>query len=255
MLPKEKSWYKEIWTLDIKNQSWTEDTKRQVDFIINTLGLKGDEKILDLACGFGRHSLELARRGFEVVGVDITKDYVDDANAEAKKQNLNAVFFQKDIREVDFENEFDLVLNMGDGAIGYLENDGENLKIFDVISRALKNSGKHVMDIMSADYADGHFPCKLWDDGEKGLTLSVFEWDKETQIMLYGQNDFAYGDILSKPNFGKADPIRLYHMAEIEEILDNRQMKICKVFGDFNGTIYDENQIQMIVFSEKRVEM
>lgn len=63
MKPMENDWYKKIWTLDIQNQSWVEDTKRQIDFVIEKLHLKGDEKILDLACGFGRHSLELARRG------------------------------------------------------------------------------------------------------------------------------------------------------------------------------------------------
>lgn len=55
-------WYKKIWTLDIQNQSWVEDTMRQVDFLVEKLNLTGNERILDLACGFGRHSLEFARR-------------------------------------------------------------------------------------------------------------------------------------------------------------------------------------------------
>lgn len=66
MKPMENDWYKKIWTLDIQNQSWVKDTKRQIDFVIEKLHLKGDEKILDLACGFGRHSLELARRGYYI---------------------------------------------------------------------------------------------------------------------------------------------------------------------------------------------
>lgn len=251
MKAKNKSWYKEIWSLDIKNQSWTEDTIRQVDFLIEKLGLKGNERILDLACGFGRHSLELARRGFSVVGVDITEDYVKDAQLEAEKENVPAKFYCMDVRDVPFENEFDVVLNMGDGAIGYLENEEENLKIFDVISKSLRHGGQHVMDIMSADYADAHFPCNLWDSGDKGLTLSRFEWDKETKIMLYGQNDFAYGEPLKAPSFGLGDPIRLYHLAEIHEILNKRNMQVQNVFGKFDGTLGDVNEIQMIVFSKK----
>lgn len=70
----DSDWYRKIWTLDIQNQAWTEDTTREVDFIISKLSLQGNERILDLACGFGRHSLELARRGFDVTGVDITPD-------------------------------------------------------------------------------------------------------------------------------------------------------------------------------------
>ena len=116
-------WYKKIWTLDIQNQSWVEDTKRQVDFLVEKLGIKGNEKILDLACGFGRHSLELARRGYDVTGVDITPEYIEYATTQAQAENLNARFICSDIRDVNFINQFDIVLNMADGAIGYLENE------------------------------------------------------------------------------------------------------------------------------------
>lgn len=132
-------WYKKIWAMDIQNQSWVEDTKRQTDFLVEKLNLNGNERILDLACGFGRHSLELARRGFAVIGVDITSDYVEYASAQASNERLNAHFILSDIRQLEFENEFDVVLNMADGAVGYLENEEENLKIFDVVSKALKS--------------------------------------------------------------------------------------------------------------------
>ena len=59
MKAMEKDWYQKNWTLDIQNMSWVEDTGRQIDFLIKQLQLKGTEKILDLACGFGRHSLGL----------------------------------------------------------------------------------------------------------------------------------------------------------------------------------------------------
>ncbi len=251
MEKKNDTWYREIWSLDIKNHSWTEETKMQVDFIIKVLNLRGDERILDLACGFGRHSLELARRGFSVVGVDITKDYIDDAVKQAGKENLSAKFYCMDIRDADFCDEFDVVLNMADGAVGYLENDEENLKIFDVVSKALRPGGKHLMDIMSADYADSHFPCNLWDMGEKGITLSRFEWDKESKIMLYGQNDFAYGEALPRPDFGLADPIRLYHRDEVREITQQRGMRVTAVYGGFSLRTASDNDIQMVICSEK----
>ena len=59
---------------------------------------------------------------------------------------MNAKFICQDIRTITFDKEFDVVLNMADGAIGYLEDDGENHKIFSVIAKALKNGGKHFMD-------------------------------------------------------------------------------------------------------------
>ena len=62
---------------------------------------------------------------------------------------MNAKFICQDIRTITFDKEFDVVLNMADGAIGYLEDDGENHKIFSVIAKALKNGGKHFMDIIN----------------------------------------------------------------------------------------------------------
>lgn len=248
---KHETWYREGWTLDIKNQSWTEETCRQVDFMISALELTGREKILDLACGFGRHSLELARRGFSVVGIDITKAYIEDALEQAARENLPATFLHMDIRDVSFREEFDVVLNLADGAIGYLENEAENLKIFDVIAKSLRPGGKHLMDIMSADYADTHFPCNLWDMGQTGITLSRFEWDRESRILLYGQNDFAYGDALRPPVFEKGDPIRLYHRSEIHRILESRNLRIMQVFSGFDGTPDTDNDIQMVIYSEK----
>ena len=123
--------------VDIQNMSWVEDTNRQVDFLIKQLQLKGTEKILDLACGFGRHSLEFARRGYDVTGIDITPAYIDYANEQAKKENLNVKFICQDIRTITFDKEYDVVLNMADGAIGYLEDDEENHKIFSVIAKAI----------------------------------------------------------------------------------------------------------------------
>lgn len=244
-------WYRKIWTLDIQDQSWVEDTERQVDFLIRTLNLGGSEKILDLACGFGRHALALARRGFDVTGVDITPDYVQFANETAKREGLSAQFFCSDIREVSYEQTFNLILNMADGAVGYLENDAENAKIFEVVSRALKPGGKHFMDIMNGAYAQSHFPCKRWDAGEKGITLSAFEWDSASRTMLYGQLDYKYGESLTRPEFSEGNPIRLYTLEEIIEIYSRLGLCVVDSFADFTGKPSSPNDIQLLISSVK----
>ena len=187
MKAMEKDWYQKSWRLDIQNMSWVEDTNRQVDFLIKQLQLKGTEKILDLACGFGRHSLEFARRGYDITGIDITPAYIDYANEQAKEESLNAKFFCQDIRTITFDKEFDVVLNMADGAIGHLEDDEENHKIFSVIAKALKKGGKHFMDIMNGSYAETHFPCKLFivEDSGSGFTK---------EALLHGTEQFFMDD-------------------------------------------------------------
>ncbi len=247
----DSDWYKKVWTLDIQNQSWTEDTVRQVDFLVRVLDLTGGERILDLACGFGRHALELARRGHPVIGVDVTPAYVEYANAAAEAEHLPAQFHCRDIREVSFENEFDVVLNMADGAVGYLENETENNKIFKVISRSLKPGGKHLMDLMNGDYADAHFPCQLWDAGQKGLTLSKFEWDKQKRILLYGQQDFPYGSPLPHPFFEEGCPQRLYTVDEIRMIMRENGMTVVGTYANFTECPANVNEIQMEICSRK----
>lgn len=222
MRAKNADWYKHGWSLDIKNQSWVEDTENQVDFIIKTLNMTGEERILDLACGYGRHSISFARKGFSVVGIDITQEYINDAIKNSNDESLDAEFINSDIRDIRFKNEFDVVLNIADGAIGYLETDEENLKIFDVVARALKSGGKHFADICNAEYAEHFFPKVGWEIGEKALALSKFEWNKETRRMLYGGWDIPYGLPAQKPNITTGDPTRLYSIAELKSILQQR---------------------------------
>lgn len=252
MKSNSSDWYKNIWSLDAKNQSWVEDTENQVNFIIKTLGLTGKERILDLACGFGRHSLAFARRGYTVVGVDITKEFVEDAAKTAEKELLTARFINADIREINFENEFDVVLNLADGAIGYLENEEENLKIFDVISRTLKSGGKHFMDICNAEHAEHYFPSHTWGIGEKSLALSLFEWDSENRRMLYGGFDIPYGEIARKPEIPFGDPTRLYSIDELDVILRKRDMKIIETFSNYFGKEATYKEIQLMVYSKKQ---
>lgn len=229
-----------------------EDTKNQVDFIIKTLDLKGKERILDLACGFGRHALSLARKGYSVTGVDITKAYIDDAINTAKEESLNVEFINADIRDVCFENEFDVVLNLADGAIGYLETEDENLKIFNVISKALKSGGKHFMDVCNAEYAEHFFPISRWENGQKSLALSQFEWDAESRRMLYGGWNIPYGVVMQKPEITHGDPTRLYSRNELESILHERQMKIINTFSNYYGKEASYNELQLLVYSVKQ---
>lgn len=244
-------WYKSIWTLDIKNMSWVEDTENQVDFIIKALGLNGTERILDLACGYGRHAISFARRKFPVVGVDITQAYIEDAIKSTKGIYSNIEFIHSDIRDVNFKNEFDVVLNLADGAIGYLENDEENMKIFDVIAGALKPGGKHFMDICNAEHAEAFFPKRSWAAGEKEFSFSEFEWDAEKRIMLYAGGGFTYGDIARKPDMLTGNPTRLYSEREIADIFKERGMRIARTFSDYTGKAASNKHLQLMVYSIK----
>ena len=242
------------WLLNIKEMSWTEDTENQVGFIIKTLELTGSERILDLACGFGRHSLSLARRGFSVVGVDITKAFIDDAKKTAEEMSLDVGFYQSDILDVTYENEFDVVLSLADGAIGYLKDDAENLKFFDVVSRALKTGGKYFLDICNADHAEMYFPKKHWEVGKKSLSLAQFDWYPESKRMKYEGDHLNFGEVTRLPNIDMNSPgsIRLYSLAELQGIFEERNMEVISSFSDYYGKPNSNKELQLIVYSRKK---
>ena len=95
--------------------SFTKGTEKEIDALIERLGLTGDERILDVGCGPGRHANELGRRGFTVHGVDISQTFIDVARTDAPP---TVTFERADARSLVFEREFDVVISVCQGAFG-----------------------------------------------------------------------------------------------------------------------------------------
>src|SRR6266496_4610079 len=102
-------YYKDIWRTIIPEGL----TKAEADFLIQESNLQTGNKVLDLMCGYGRHTLALARKGIEVIAIDNLTDYVDEIKAIAAKENLPITCIQTDVIEYESREEFDLVICMG----------------------------------------------------------------------------------------------------------------------------------------------
>src|SRR5205814_1976673 len=98
--------------------SFTYGTDQEVTFLVQALGLTAGMRVLDVGCGPGRHSLALARRGFTVVGVDISETFVRLARQAAEAEGLPATFVRADARAMSFAGEFDAALSLCQGAFG-----------------------------------------------------------------------------------------------------------------------------------------
>ncbi len=103
-------------------------TGAEVDRMIALLGLQSGAAVLDLCCGIGRHSMEFARRGFKVTGVDRTVPYLDQARASAAKENLEIEFVQSDMREFSRPAAFDGAINFFT-AFGYFDDPADDARV------------------------------------------------------------------------------------------------------------------------------
>jgi SAM-dependent methyltransferase len=243
-------WYRSGFPPITAAMPWADRTEAEVDRAIMMLRPEGGERVLDLACGVGRHSLELRRRGFEVVGVDISPDLLEMAERDAEAQSLEITFVQADLRELDMRDEFDLVLSLNDGAVGYFETDEENRRTFEVISQALRDGGGHLMQLPNVLHAETHLPQKSWIVGESTLELSDHHWNAEDRYIEGATVPIRFGEV-----FEKYEEIpfrqRLYTVEELAEIYDSVGMRLANTFAG-SGKPRKPKPSQFEIFVEGR---
>jgi SAM-dependent methyltransferase len=133
-------WYKTFFTglaLDLWVGALPEDfTSAEVDFIVNTTGLSKGSKLLDVPCGFGRHALPLARKGYQVTGVDIAEPYIHQVKDAARIEKLPVTVMQGDFFDLTLKDTFDACICMGnsfsyfpfEGMVAFMRKIGEALR-------------------------------------------------------------------------------------------------------------------------------
>ncbi|HEY33131.1 MAG TPA: methyltransferase domain-containing protein [Dehalococcoidia bacterium] len=127
-----------------------EVTPVEVDSIISLLNIQPGISVLDLGCGSGRHSLELARRGFHVTGVDRTRKYLDEAVEQAKKEGLGIEFVQEDMRTFCQPDAFDAVINLFT-SFSYFEDPEEDRQIVINVHHSLKSGGVVLLETVGKE--------------------------------------------------------------------------------------------------------
>lgn len=148
---KEKPWYEQdnFWaTFEpvLFTQQRITGAGEEVEQLVSLLDLQKPLSICDLCCGVGRHSLELARRGFEVTGVDRTPRYLGRARARAKDEGLNVEFVEADVRNFSRPEVFDVVVNLFT-SFGYFEDARDDKKVLENVYKSLKSSGKLIVEL------------------------------------------------------------------------------------------------------------
>jgi SAM-dependent methyltransferase len=248
----QQDWYRTAYPPEMDKLPWADKTVSEVDRFMTMLRLRGNERVLDMGCGTGRHALELARRGFSVVGVELLEANVAVGRQAADAQSLSVEFVQADLRELELDEEFDIVVTFNDGGIGYFETEAENLKTFEVISRALKHGGRHLGQTPNRLFAEKHMPEKTWILGTESVELTDHRWNVRAQRLEGTAASIWFGE-----TFEKLDPIpyssRLYLVEELQEIYESLGMKLTNTFrGSGKAGRPRDNQYE--IFWEARKE-
>jgi SAM-dependent methyltransferase len=243
-------WYATAFDASNAEMAWTDRTVKEVDRALKILKPQGDERILDLACGSGRHAIELRRRGFSVVGVDISPELIEIARGEAAVEGLDVEFVLADLRELAYEDEFDLVLNLNDGAIGYLESDEENLRAFATIARALQPGGRNLVQLPNVLYAREHLPQRSWIPASSMVELVEHRWNKAAKRLEGLMVAAHFGQVLDGLN-GIEFTQRLYTIEELREIYASVGMELLRTYHG-NGRPREPSPNQFEIFAEAK---
>jgi len=145
-------WYEELfenYAETYETEVYTKGTIGEIDFIEKEIKHDKSKKILDIGCGTGRHSIELAKRGYNVTGIDLSERMLEMAKQKAKNAKVNAEFIKADARYLKFEKEFDLALILCEGGFCLMETDEMNYMILQSASRSLKQKGKLILNTLN----------------------------------------------------------------------------------------------------------
>jgi SAM-dependent methyltransferase len=221
------------------------NTPTEVDSILKLLAIPPQAAILDLCCGPGRHSLELARRGFSVVGVDRTASYIAEARKRAKTEKLKVDFIRQDMRRFCRPGAFDAGINMFT-AFGYFKKPQDNQRVLLNLHRSLKPGGSVLLELMGKEILARGFREREWHEENSTLFL-------EERKLSQGWSWIECRWILIKGTKRKEFVIshRLYSARELSELLIACGFHNVRVFGDLGGSDYDQNAKRLVISAQK----
>jgi len=221
-----------------------ERSDAEVAALVKLLELDSPMKILDLACGFGRHANRLAALGHSVTGVDFMPGFLEIARKNAAEMGVEVNYRQGDMRQIEFMEEFDRVVLLFT-SFGYFEDD-ENVRVMENIARALKPGGLMGFDIPNRDVIAKDLPTSDVIDRDGNLMINRLSFD-----VLTGR--FHNRRIVVRDGVRKDKPfsIRLYDATEIRDLLNKASLEVYKMLGD-DGRPLSANSRRMVVIARRR---
>lgn len=249
----EKEWFEGWFNSPFYHKLYfSRDEKEAANFIrklVDYLQLKPGARVLDLACGRGRHSRILVSLGFDVTGIDLSPASIDYANELLQKDPPNAgklEFFVHDIRLPFWGNYFDYAFNFFT-SFGYFRTRREHDAAIRTICNGLRPGGGIVMDYLNVHYAEDH----LVPEERKQLNGSTYDIKRWQDDHHFYKNIKVSDSSLTKP-LEYTEKVAKFSYGDFTDMLSYRGMQVQEVFGDYDLKSYDVKKTPRLIIVAKK---
>jgi 2-polyprenyl-3-methyl-5-hydroxy-6-metoxy-1,4-benzoquinol methylase len=214
-----------------------------IDKLIAHLQPVPGASMLDVACGKGRHSIHLAEKGFDVTGIDLSEDSINEA-LEHEADNLH--FFRHDMRLPFWINYFDYAFNFFT-SFGYFKTRREHDNAIRTIAQAIKPNGTFVLDYLNVHYSEDHLVHKFEKEID-GVNYYITKWFDETHFYKKIQVE---DDALDEPLI-YTEKVAKFSLGDFTEMFAYQGLQIQEVYGDYNFANYDVKKSTRLIIVAKK---
>ncbi|MDR7420668.1 MAG: methyltransferase domain-containing protein [Armatimonadota bacterium] len=250
-MSRRPEWWQDVFNrptfLELYQRADLERARTQVDQVLALLELQPPARMLDVCSGYGRHSVELARRGFAVTGVDISEMQVRQAVQQAATTGVRAGFIVGDARALPVRGPFDAAINMF-LSFGYFATDAESQAMLDGISRVLRRGGRLLIDFWNREHEIRAFQPTVLDRRDDDI-LEIEDWSFDP---LAGRLNWVNTVIFPD---GRREAwthsIRAFTVAEVRMMLEAAGFNLTGVYGSLAGEPYELDSEAAIFVAER----
>jgi ubiquinone/menaquinone biosynthesis C-methylase UbiE len=252
-----KQWYEtlfENYARKYDQECFVQGTAGECDFIEEEIRRDRSLKILDIGCGTGRHAIELAKRGYQVVGIDLSASQLARAREKAKEAGVTVDFEQHDARDLPFEGGFDLAIMLCEGGFSLMETDEMNFAILKGACRALNSRGKFIFTCLNGLFPLFHSVSDFYKSAQKEGQSQCQECSFDL-MTFRDHNTVVFEDDAGNKRELKCNE-RYYVPSEITWLLKTLGFRSVSIFGAKLGA-YSRNErltaehFEMLVIADK----
>ncbi len=257
MKHQKKQWYEKLfenYAEHYDNETFTQGTIGECDFLETELNHNKKLKILDVGCGTGRHSIEMTKRGYQVTGIDLSENQLERARQKAGAENLTIDFIRADARNLPFHAEFDVAIMLCEGGFPLMETDEMNYEILKSVTKSLKPKCKFIFTTLNGLFPIHNSVEDFTNTGNAEGNASYHE--NKFDLMTFRDHNITEIEDDEGNKIRLESNERYYVPSEITWLLKTLEFKTIEIFGATLGAFSRDDKLttadfEMLVIAEK----